>query len=528
MLLQNFEQPVNATIALLQRLQVKITNSTINKALQEHPDYPSLLSINDVLNQFNINTAAVNVEKEKITALPLPFIAHITNKGGGFVTVTDIKDNSLTYYTTKEDYRNTVSVLIDEFTKIWSGNTILAEAKCNAGEHNYTLQRRKELLEGIKIPLLFICLLVCGIATNLVSLTIAYSVLVVLKFIGVIVSTLLLWYEVDKTNTTLQKICTAGTKTNCNAILNSKQAKLFGVLSWSEIGFYYFAGSYLALLISGVQALPILAILNFCALPYILFSVYYQWRIAKQWCVLCLSVQAILLAEGITNFSFISFSYLNISLSIIAQIILSFLIPISIWQLLKPALLQKKELKPKAKELARLKANPKIFESLLIKQKQITISTDGLGILMGNPNATNTIIKVCNPYCGPCAKAHPVIEEIIHSNPNIKAQVIFNATTDEKDIKNKPVKHLLAIQEKYGKELVTKAMDDWYNADKKDYDAFAAKYPMNGELQLQNKKIEYMSEWCKEIDIQFTPTFFINGYQLPDIYNIGDIKYLLA
>ena len=78
------------------------------------------------------------------------------------------------------------------------------------------------------------------------------------------------------------------------------------------------------------------------------------------------------------------------------------------------------------------------------------------------------------------------------------------------------------------KELVRKAMDDWYNADKKDYEAFAAQYPMNGELQLQNKKIEYMSEWCKEIDIQFTPTFFINGYQLPDIYNIGDIKYLLA
>jgi len=51
---------------------------------------------------------------------------------------------------------------------------------------------------------------------------------------------------------------------------------------------------------------------------------------------------------------------------------------------------------------------------------------------------------------------------------------------------------------------------------------------MNGELQLQNKKIEDMNEWCKEIDIRFTPTFFINGYQLPEIYNIRDIKYLLA
>jgi len=528
MFLQNFEQPVNATISLLKRLKVKVTNNSINKTLHEHPDYPSLLSINDVLNQFNINTAAINVEKEKIKALPLPFIAHVTNKGGGFVTVTEINDQSLTYYNTQEDYRNTISVLIDDFTKIWSGNIILAEATANAGEQNYTVQRRKELLEGIKIPILFICLFGCGITKSILTLSISYSVLVLLKFIGVIISTLLLWYEVDKTNTTLQKICTAGTKTNCNAILNSKQAKLLGVLSWSEIGFYYFTGSYLALLISGVQILPFLAILNFCALPYILFSVYYQWRVAKQWCVLCLSVQTILLAEGITNFTLIRFSQLNINVSLIAQIVLSFLIPVAIWQLLKPALLQKKELKPKAKELARLKANPKIFESLLIKQKQIAITTEGLGILIGNPTATNTIIKVCNPYCGPCAKAHPVIEEIIESNNNIKVQILFSVTSDENDKRNKPVKHLLAIQEKYGNVVVAKAMDYWYNSEKKKYDAFADKYPMNGEFENQNKKIEDMAEWCKEIDIHFTPTFFINGYQLPEIYNIRDIKYLLA
>jgi hypothetical protein len=527
MFLQNFEQPVNATISLLKRLKVKVTNNTINKTLHEHPDYPSFLSINDVLNQFNVNTAAINVEKEKIKALPLPFIAHVTNKGGGFVTVTEINDQSLTYYNTKEDYSSTVSILIDEFTKICSGNTILAEATENAGEQNYTVQRKKELLEGIKIPILFICLLACGITTSIISLSISYSVLVLLKFIGVIVSTLLLWYEVDKTNTTLQKICAAGTKTNCNAILNSKQAKLLGVLSWSEIGFYYFTGSYLVLLISGVQILPFLTILNFCAIPYILFSVYYQWRIAKQWCVLCLTVQAILFTEGITNFSLISFSQFNFTASLLAQIALSLLVPVAIWLLLKPALLQNKELQPKAKELVRLKANPKIFESLLIKQKQITIPTNGLGIFMGNPNAKHTIIKVCNPYCGPCAKEHPVIEEIIHSNPNIKVQVLFTATSDENDKRNKPVKHLLAIQEKYGSEVVAKAMDNWYNSEKKDYDAFADEYPMNGELEKQNKIIENMNKWCREIDIQFTPTFFINGYQLPDIYSIGDIKYLL-
>ncbi len=71
-------------------------------------------------------------------------------------------------------------------------------------------------------------------------------------------------------------------------------------------------------------------------------------------------------------------------------------------------------------------------------------------------------------------------------------------------------------------------MDDWYLSDKKDYEVFAAKYPMNGELKQQEVKVEAVSAWCKETGIAFTPTFFINGYQLPDIYNVGDLKYFLS
>ncbi len=47
-------------------------------------------------------------------------------------------------------------------------------------------------------------------------------------------------------------------------------------------------------------------------------------------------------------------------------------------------------------------------------------------------------------------------------------------------------------------------------------------------LKCRIKKIEVMNEWCKEVDIQFTPSIFINGYQLPDVYAIGDLKYFLA
>lgn len=532
--LTTYSNPVLATIHLLKQLQVKVTNNTVNATLEQHPDYPSLLSINDALPKFNIITFAIDADKKRITEFPLPFIAYTDIKGGSFATVTAIRNDTISYYNSA--CKNTIiTTSLADFITIWTGKTLLVEAQSNAGEANYVQQKRKEFLQNNQVIFIFISLLLCGMVMSITafantSLAVAlpYSFLALLNLAGIIVSSLLLWYEIDKTNTTLQKICTAGSKTNCNAILNSKQAKFLGWLSWSEIGYYYFTGSYLALLIIGTDALSILAILNFMALPYILFSVYYQWLIAKQWCVLCLCVQALLLLQGITNgFSFHLVT--GITLNTVSQFVLAFLIPVAIWVLIKPSSIKNKDLQPKAKELARLKANPLIFDSLLVKQKQKTYTTEGLGILLGNLNTNNTIVKVCNPYCGPCAKAHTILEDIIQHNPNVQVQVLFTATVDNNDKRNKPVRHFLALQQLHGQAVASKAMDDWYGATIKDYDVFAAKYPVTTDiLEQQNENIIAMSKWCDAIDIQFTPTFFINGYQLPEIYNIGDVKYLLS
>ena len=86
---------------------------------------------------------------------------------------------------------------------------------------------------------------------------------------------------------------------------------------------------------------------------------------------------------------------------------------------------------------------------------------------------------------------------------------------------------MLAIAEKVDEIKTQKALDDWYLAETKDYERFAAKYPMTGELLKQGDKIEAMSKWCKAMGISFTPTIFINGYQLPDAYNIEDVQYFL-
>jgi hypothetical protein len=223
----------------------------------------------------------------------------------------------------------------------------------------------------------------------------------------------LLWYEIDKSNPLLQKVCTGIVKGNSNAILTGKQAKVFSWLSWSEVGFFYFAGSLLTLLFVP-NTIILLAWLNMFALPYTMFSVYYQWRVAKQWCVLCLAVQALLVVGAVnviaSNFLF---SLPQFSFLLIANSLLLFLLPALLWFTIKPYILSLQQAKNTKREYLRIKFNTEIFNTLLKKQKALTIPADGLGINLGNPAATNSIIKVCNPYCGPCAKAHPKIDALL-------------------------------------------------------------------------------------------------------------------
>lgn len=339
------------------------------------------------------------------------------------------------------------------------------------------------------------------------------------KLIGSIITGLLLWYEIDKENSVLKQICTAGKDTNCNAILGSKGAKLFNWLNWSEVGFFYFSGGFLFLLSSAnynTSTFVLLVWLNLFALPYTIFSIYYQWKIVKQWCPLCLAVQALLIIESIISYFGYQANLIPQPLnpSIFLSALSSFTLPVFFWLFTKQVLVKAQHADVYKKELNRLKYNPQIFDALLPKQKLLTASADNLGITIGSPNAANTIIKVCNPYCGPCAKAHPVIDEIIENNPDVKVQIIFTADDNEKDIKSKPVTHLMALYEKDAANI-NKALDDWYGADEKNYEAFAEKYKLNGELKLQGIKLQAMHNGVKKQALKLHQPFLLMAINYP-------------
>lgn len=522
----------------LKQLNAKVTQTSLEKDLQENSYYPSLLSLSDTLNRYNIPNSGFNVPSESFDQLQAPFVAliNLPSVGSDFVLVTSVTDDSVSYL-----YDNKKQQIIkkEEFLTGFKNIVLYAEVDENSGEASYEsslIEEQKQKTGKILWSITMVSVLLFFIFLNVTQAAqLAFATIAIVKLIGLAAAVLLLTYEIDKSNAFVKNICTAGVKTDCDAILSSGASKIWGI-SWAEIGFFYFSGTTIGLLMPGLPfdyKLCWLAIGNALAAPYIMFSIYYQWRVIKQWCPLCLTIQVTLAAElvwAILNFWLPIHSLSALTAGGVMRVIEVFsivLIPILSWYGLKSVFKKAKDYDLNVKAYKRLQYNPDIFNSLLIQQPKAADGWDALGITIGNPMATDTIIKVCNPYCGPCAKAHPKLEEAIKQNNNIKLKTIFTSSNNGHDRGAVVVKHLLAIAAKGDSDKAKRALDDWYLANKKDYNDFATLYPMNGELKQQDAMIEAMSEWCDQAEITHTPTFFVNGYRLPENYEVEELKYIL-
>ena len=540
--LSNLFEPENHLVAVVSSLvgllDAKITQTTLEKEITNHPDYPSLLSMSDVLTHHEIENITAEFDLDSYKDLPTPFITQFTS-GNGVTYFTVIKEiNSVFVRLFDLEEHSWIKRNYTDFIKRTSGVVLLVKSKIGIKEQDY---KEKILAEkkntGLKYILTFcfpaMVFISGALAYQLIGLGFIYPFLLSLVLLaGISITVLLLLYEIDHHNPFIREICAAGKKSDCSAVLQTKAAKIFGI-SWSVIGFIYFSGSLLLLLILGITnhaALRILSGLNLLTIPYIFYSIFYQWKIAKQWCVLCLSIQAVLAVQLSLNllggWYFIQSS--NSISQILIQVLSAFVIPFIFVGLLLPAWKKSNDNRHINKELQALKKDPEIFRALLIKQKPVKDTPAGLGIVLGNAHAKNAIIKVCNPYCNPCAEAHELLKELMKNDQELKMQIIFTTSPMDGDIKTAPVKHLLAIAEQKDKVVLNQALDDWYLPQQKDYETFAAKHPVNEKLNKQDAQIKAMSDWCRANEIQYTPTLFINGHQLPANYSVTDLKYVLS
>ncbi|WP_341841541.1 vitamin K epoxide reductase family protein [Chitinophaga caseinilytica] len=526
-----------AAHALCSLLDVPVTASTLKRETEDHPSYPSLLSISEVLTMHGVENICASFPQEQLADIPPPYIAQIKDEKhpGDYFTVVKSCNNRQVIYLDPHSGK-WVTVQANRFTRLFTGVILLAEALPNAGEAQYNLKRREERWNSIKtyLPAIALTLITIAVAARaavqLGTGALLPVMFTLLSLLGCGVGTILMWFDLDRFNPAVQQFCRRSNKVNCNAVLQSDRARFAG-FSWSEIGISYFSGQLLFLLTQGISSLPVIAAagwISLAALPYVFYSIFVQARVLKQWCLLCLMVQGILLAQGAAALTLIlpvNTMPPMLPMGILAAFTASAFLLV---QLVKPMLKQNKQYRHVRRQYTRLRFQPEVFQSILQRQRQVTHDPAGLGLVMGNPEAKHTVVKVCNPYCGPCATAHVPLHELAELNENVNIRIIFTTSENPEDPRRLPVSHLMAIAEEYDPATTKSALDSWYTAKEKDYAAFAARFPVKADLQQKNTKIAAMAEWCTKVGIEHTPTLFVDNYELPESYSVHDLRNFLT
>lgn len=135
-----------AIIHLCKILKVPATRTYIQQLLEDHPDYPSLLSISDVLKNYGVENIAVKTELKKFNELSLPLIAQISlvdnrKRDKYFTLVTDYSNEKISFIHPLDEKEFTISE--EAFKEIFLDYVLLAEANESAGEK--TLQKNRNI-----------------------------------------------------------------------------------------------------------------------------------------------------------------------------------------------------------------------------------------------------------------------------------------------------------------------------------------------------------------------------------------------
>jgi len=207
---------------LLTKNRITVNEDELRLQLFGHPSYPSLHSITGVLDHFNISNLAIEIPKseENISFLPDHFIAHIDDKEGDRFVLIDKLNQGFKVISNK----NKDEILdLKQFIDIWTGVTMVIEKDELAQIETKSSASILNILLYIS-PALLIGLFVYLRPDFFQTLHFTFSI------IGLAICTLITKHEQGGHSKILDKICSGGNdKINCDDVLNSKGATLFGI-----------------------------------------------------------------------------------------------------------------------------------------------------------------------------------------------------------------------------------------------------------------------------------------------------------
>lgn len=480
----------------------------LNLQLLSHPEYPSIKSITDTLDYFEIENLAANVPKEALSQLPNSFLALVSANNKEDVVLVERKGTNI-HLTPSQGKKEKVSEA--DFTARWTGTIVAVEAK----EKTLNTKTLQTYLPYI---------IVGAIATTSVTLNfdLHYLLYTSLTLVGLYISILIAREDLGIKSKAVAKVCGAisNDSSSCGTVINAKGNSFFNIVSLSDASIIYFGSLFFITTILGFN-MTILYSLSLAGIPVILYSFYQQGVVLKKWCALCLLIAGILLLQLFLFISTVSYEpvfnwkYTTRAIGIIALLYI-------IWKYLKMYWISHEKLAETETSFLKFKRNQELFKALLYKDK--INSPEGITsdqrITFGNPNAPIHIQAVTNPLCGYCTAAFKAYDKLLSTySENLKLDLIFNvpANTDNKSTQISAQFVDLYLQDS---KKAFNALREWF--DHRVIEDWQKKYGTATNTQVLSILTTHY-DWCSANSINYTPATILNNHFFPKEYDIKDL-----
>lgn len=508
----------NLLIKILDILSVKYTVEYAEEYYEKHPNKFNLYGISQMLNHYQVENVGVNMECtiESLAQIHVPFLAYVENH---FAIVTHYSEKNISYIF--ED--NNVTVPVEQFLKVWTGDALLFAKTEDSIEPNYDIHFRHFVINSIKHwggVLILMILAVLDFFQSQKLGSVDFMAYHIFNIIGFLLCIPLMRMHIDEHDPLANKVCSLFTpKSKCNKVTASAASSLLGI-SLSTLGMSYFVVN-LIILFSSPSFISTIFMFCIFILPFTFWSIWYQAIRLKEFCSLCIGV---LVCIWGLFFSLLSNNQLgNIHLMDVVYVGCSYLLGLYAFHSFVGFQIKERQNTRITYQLCALKSKCVVFDSLLKEQPYYELNKQ-IGIVLGNPFANNTITIISNPHCDPCSKLHPFLVNLLEQKENpYSIQILLTSFNEELE---KSCHLWIAMYQNLSSQKFVKFMGDWYNRGRYEYREYYQKYISVIKSSTALATYESQKIWLNNLRISNTPTILINGFLLPEEYELKDLVYL--
>lgn len=510
-----------------------VAESYCERLIRTHSDYPSLVSISDTFERLGLEYTIGVVERNELHTLQLPYLLHTEAEGGDIIAIKKQRDLAIN----------------EKVLKHWSGILIQIDPlPFNDTKERIDTFKRARFVRAIMLPLVVFGLALLIYESYLFSkefqsllLKTEVFALFLTSLFGISIGYLLIAKDLGIKYNSVENFCKVegNPKTDCNKILNSNGATILGLINLSELVFVCFLSQALIIITvifnysfySSAQLLfSILAILY---APVILYSIYYQYAVAKVWCKLCLLVNANLAVQALflINTRYVDFrKVIHSQIPNIFIFLFIFLLVLFVVILIKDQIKENIRLVESESEALRVKHSMFVFTNLLKFSKKISTDFAEDEIIIGNTGAHLKLLLVINLYCLPC-KEHfqKIVDAVTINSQDLQISLRFVLSGRDINLSPNTVQYIIHYwrenimgKPNYSQETI-KLLQEWF--DEMNLETFKVRRPLTSAvIDNRTQHVSAMHhQWIQSEHIRRTPSLFINGYALPQNYNLSDI-----